>query len=1206
VNKIRVYGLTCVVMILAGLTANATTIVLPTDEQLIAKSPVIVEGTVVSSMPVDRNGSIWTETTIEVSRNIKGRTEKTITVSEIGGVLNGRATKIFGTAEFTEGERVLLFLDETRYGLRTVDLFVGKLTEGKMGNGRRLWLRNDLEQDATLLDAELRPLASKNVQRDAERFETFVAERVAGRPGTKNYGVQNPVLTRQQSTAAHGGVTADFTLIDEPTIYRWFRFENGQAAAWVSSGTQPGYTNGGVNELQTAMAAWNNYSAAKILYTYTGTRSGSLGGLNTPNGANEVLFNDPLGEITGTWDKTKGGVVGTGGFNAVANNPLNWNAPFAADSGHPAGTQTAWNITEGNLTIQDNVSPGNGIPSNRLAEIVSHEFGHTLGFGHSSDQTALMYFSITGLGPSLRADDQLAARWLYPSGNGGGGNPGGTAPAAPSNLTVTSVSGSNANIAWKDNSSDETGFTVVVDGQSIGDVGANSTSAEITGFSSGQHSIYVVAFNAHGSSAQSNTVNVTINQPAVASFTVAPEAGNVGTPFQFRSTSTGSIASLSWDFGDGGTAGNVSEPIHTYTSARQYTVTLRVNGTNGNVSTATKLINVSGPLVASYVYTPANPRVNENIVFTDQSTGAPTAWLWTFGDGTSSVDQNPSKHYAVAGDYPVSLTIYRNNESSTGTRVLTVSSGVPATPTVVAAFDMSTSNASAGASVTFTDRSAGSPTTWAWSFGDGSTSTLQNPVHAYAAPGTYLVTLTASNASTSGIATKNLSVTANAAYRTLVSVAAQTPGAGNTSWRTELNVFNAGSQAASIVLAYIPSGAGSAITRSLVLGPKQSKTYANSLLDLFDIPSGAGALTLEATSAGGSADLRVTSRTFTTGPDGTYGQAVPDVRPDELQQTLYITGITANDAYRTNIGLVNRESSPVSATLTLYNAIGNTLATRNVTLPAGSFQQSGLAAYFPVVEGGSYDVLTMKLVAASQSAVSAYASVVNNRTQDPIYIQAVPSAGGNTRVLPVVGRAPGVNGTFWRSDVTLFNPSAANLTVSLRFNNATQQLALGGGDTVVLADVLSRFGQTAGSGTLQMSWTGTAPVVTSRTYTSVEGGGTYGQSIDPVAAFGQRMFVPGLRHDDDFRTNVGFVNGGNETESVTVTLLSPFGVELGRTTINLQPGVQAQYSVTGLFPNAAVGAGFTLYAEGDANAQLFAYGSIVDNDSGDPVFFAGR
>jgi len=77
----------------------------------------------------------------------------------------------------------------------------------------------------------------------------------------------------------------------------------------------------------------------------------------------------------------------------------------------------AYEITEANLVIQDNVSPANGISAKILGEIIAHEFGHTLGIGHSASSTALMYASVTGLGPSLRDDDMLAARWLYPNGN---------------------------------------------------------------------------------------------------------------------------------------------------------------------------------------------------------------------------------------------------------------------------------------------------------------------------------------------------------------------------------------------------------------------------------------------------------------------------------------------------------------------------------------------------------------------------------------------------------------------------------------------------------------------------------------------------------------------------------------------------------------------------------------------------------------------
>jgi len=129
--------------------------------------------------------------------------------------------------------------------------------------------------------------------------------------------------------------------------------------------------------------------------------------------------------------------------------------------------------------------------------------------------------------------------------------------------------------------------------------------------------------------------------------------------------------------------------------------------------------------------------------------------------------------------------------------------------------------------------------------------------------------------------------------------------------------------------------------------------------------------------------------------------------------------------------------------------------------------------------------------------------------------------------------------------------------------------------------------------------------VTSRTYTSVIGGGTYGQSIDPVAAWSREAFVPGLRMTSTYRSNVGFVNGGDAVIGVDVRLISPFGVELGRTTISLAAKSQIQYSVAALFPSATSAGTFTLQATASA-PTLFAYGSMVDNDSGDPVFFGGR
>jgi hypothetical protein len=302
---------------------------------------------------------------------------------------------------------------------------------------------------------------------------------------------------------------------------------------------------------------------------------------------------------------------------------------------------------------------------------------------------------------------------------------------------------------------------------------------------------------------------------------------------------------------------------------------------------------------------------------------------------------------------------------------------------------------------------------------------------------------------------------------------------------------------------------------------------------------------------------------------------------------------------------VNRSSSSVTTTLTLFSATGGTTATKIVTLPANSFQQSSLVSYFPEVEGRTFDVLSLRIASPMPDAVSAYASVVDNITQDPVYIQAVTPAVGGALTIPVVGRAPGANGTFWRSDVTFFNPTTSRMTLTLQYSGVEKSMSVNGGDTLVLADVLSQFGQTAGGGTLAVTWpTVVGPVATSRTYTSVENGGTYGQSIDPLSQLSNATFVPGLRNDTSYRTNLGFVNGGSDTETFNVIALSPNGNELARTTVTLPAGVSMQSAVTALLAN--VNGSFTLFVEGDGNAQLFAYGSMIDNQSGDPVFFAGR
>jgi PKD repeat protein len=1216
----RVYWPTCVLMLLASV-ASATIIVLPTDDQLVRKSPVIVEGTVVSSGPVLRDNGIWTETKLAVDRTIKGDASGELTIREVGGEIDGRITKIFGSPVYAPGERVMAFLAPTPRGdYQTIDLFIGKFTEQRAANGRRLLVRDDTAGDVALLDGSLKPIVSKNVQRDATGFESYVTDRVAGRDSEPGYGVSNPLLERdlQASNVSGRVIKPEFTLISEGTVYRWNAFDGGGSANWYSYGTQPGYTGGGVNEIQTAMNAWDSYTAAKIKYVYSGTTSGSPGGLSAPNGINEVLFNDPKQEISGTFNPSTGGVVGQGGFNGVSGS-MSWTGPFNADSTHLAQTYQAFVITEGNLTIQDGVTPQAGISSAVLAEIVAHEFGHTLGFGHSTDNTALMFASLTGLGASLRADDQVAARWLYPNGSVTPPPPT-TVPAAPTGLIAT-PSGSTINLAWNDNATTESGYRVYLASGNGAftrlspDLAADSRGASISSVAAGTYRLYVVAFNSAGESTASNTASATVGTTTVASFAVSPSAGVAGvTNFVCSDTSSGAT-SWSWNFGDGAMS-SAQNPAHVYTSPGTYTIQLTASGSGGQ-SFASHAVSVTSGIAADFSFTPSNPTTQQNITFIDRSSGSIAAWLWNFGDGSTSTAQNPIKRYSSGGNYPVTLTVSTAaGLTSTASHTVAVTTATPAAPPVVAAFDMTPASPAVRANVTFTDRSTGSPTSWQWSFGDGSTSTAQNPSHAYASQGTYGVTLTAGNATSSSTASHTITVAAPAAYRSLVPAAAQTTGIGSV-WRTELTLFNGGSEAASGQFTFIPGGGGAVLTRSLFLGVNQSITFANALNDLFGLSTGSGAIAVDASSATTTPAIRITSRTFTTRSTGTYGQSVPNVGGDDMTTTLLVTGLESDANFRTNIGLVNRSAAPVAAGLTLYDANGNVVATNAVTVPENNFQQSSLSTFFPAVAGRSLASLSMRVDAATANAVSAYGSVIDNRTQDPVYIQAIPAPSGSELTIPAVGRAPGIAGTFWRSDVTIFNPGLTTMTVALRYlpagadnrNAASHLVTVPPSRTVVIPDVAQSLGVSSGSGALQVLWNApSGPIVTSRTYTTTDGGGTYGQSIDPVTSFANDSIVPGLRSDSSFRSNIGFVNGSDSQLTVTATLLSDTGAVIGTTQIGLSPRSQVQYAIGALFPaasNPRPGT-LTLLAHADGSPSLFAYGSIVDNASGDPVFYGGR
>lgn len=150
------------------------------------------------------------------------------------------------------------------------------------------------------------------------------------------------------------------------------------------------------------------------------------------------------------------------------------------------------------------------------------------------------------------------------------------------------------------------------------------------------------------------------------------------------------------------------------------------------------------------------------VLFTDTSTvGVPTSWLWDFGNGINSKHAMNATHTFVnPGVYNVSLTVTNTAGSNTLKESNCITVTTPQAPTADFFFpQVDKGNGYAGfltnETLSFIDNSTGSPTSWLWDFGDGATSTAQNPNHKYTREGGYTVTLTVKNAIGSNTVSKH-------------------------------------------------------------------------------------------------------------------------------------------------------------------------------------------------------------------------------------------------------------------------------------------------------------------------------------------------------------------------------------------------------------------------------------------------------------------
>jgi len=213
---------------------------------------------------------------------------------------------------------------------------------------------------------------------------------------------------------------------------------------------------------------------------------------------------------------------------------------------------------------------------------------------------------------------------------------------------------------------------------------------------------------------------------------------------QFTDQSTGVPSSWAWVFGDG-TTSTEQNPNHTYTNPGTYNVRLTVTNSAGtDTKTKNGYIMVNEGMEAAFTYTTSNPGnlAPLTVAFIDASKGAPSQWVWNFGDGFISMERNPIHTYTTPGNYTATLTVSDSKQSSSVSQVIEVKQRL------FADFSVQPAQGSVPLTVRLSDQSIGEPNSWTWVIAkDPYNVTIFDPgsrtqVYTFNEPGMYDVRLT--------------------------------------------------------------------------------------------------------------------------------------------------------------------------------------------------------------------------------------------------------------------------------------------------------------------------------------------------------------------------------------------------------------------------------------------------------------------------------